>query len=124
MTDASHGGGAAGRSVRFVAVFVVFAVAPAGSVSDFLISVRPLLRSRPSVRPSCDFHHSGGFLFIVSEGGGRARAPSIYLPPEQNVFATSVAAAVRRGRQVSIFVPLSPGGGGRATDRASLPPSH
>ena len=66
-----------GRSVSSPSSSSSPSVAPAGSVSDFLISVRPLLRSRPSVRPSCDFHHSGGFLFIVSEGGGRARA--IYL---------------------------------------------
>ena len=80
MDDASHGGGAA---VVGVVIFAV-AVAPAGSVSDFLISVRPSARPSASVRLSCDFHHSGGFLFIVSEGRGWAwRASSIYLSQER-----------------------------------------
>ena len=116
----SRRGGGLDDALRLVPdVLVVLAVAPAGSASDFLISVRPSFR--PSLRLSCDFHHSGGFLFIWERGerGGGcrvgARAPSIYLPPERNVFETAVETTAAAAGVNFCSVPLFSAGRSRAS---------
>ena len=64
---------------------------------------------------SCSFGNEAS----EGEGAGWARAPSIYLPPERNVFETLAAeTTTRQRRQVSIFVPCHSSRPGVAGPRA------